>query len=64
MDANTIVTLIGSLGFPIVACCYMAWFIKQLMQSFREAMDKNTDALQEIKTWIQAIDRRMSDEQP
>ena len=62
MDANTIVTLIGSLGFPIVACCYMAWFTNTTIAKFKEAMDKNTDALQEIKTWIQAIDRRMSDE--
>ena len=62
MDANTIVTLIGSLGFPIVACCYMAWFTNSTIKSFKDAMDKNTDALQEIKTWIQAIDRRMGDE--
>ena len=25
MDINTISTIIGSLGFPIVACIYMAY---------------------------------------
>lgn len=55
MDANTIISLIGSLGFPIVACGYLAYFTSTTMKEFRETMDKNTDLLQEIKTWIQAI---------
>ena len=28
MDANTITTLIGSVGFPIVACIAMGWYVK------------------------------------
>lgn len=59
MDANSIVTLIGSLGFPIVACVYMAWFTNTTIKEFRDAMTQNTDALQEIKTWIQAISGRI-----
>ena len=62
MEANVLIPLIGSLGFPIVACIYMAWFTNATIKSFKEAMDKNTDALQEIKIWIQAIDRRFEDE--
>ena len=27
MDIGSIVTVVGSVGFPIVACCGMAWFI-------------------------------------
>lgn len=27
MDVSQIVTVVGSVGFPIVACCGMAWFI-------------------------------------
>lgn len=27
MDMSSIATLVGSVGFPIVACCGMAWFI-------------------------------------
>ena len=28
MDVNSIVTIISSLGFPIVACVGMGWFVK------------------------------------
>lgn len=28
MDVTTITTLIGSFGFPIVACLAMAWYVK------------------------------------
>lgn len=55
MDVNNIITLVGSLGFPIVACGCLAWFTNTTIKEFRESMDRNTDMLQEIKTWIQAI---------
>lgn len=55
MDVNSIITLVGSLGFPIVACAYLAWFTNTTIKEFRESMDRNTDLLKEIKTWIQAI---------
>lgn len=57
MDVNTLINLIGSLGFPIVACVYLAWFTNTTIKEFRDSMTKNTDALQEIKTWIEAIGR-------
>lgn len=28
MDVNTLSSLIGSFGFPIVACLGMAWYVK------------------------------------
>lgn len=31
MDITSIVSLIGSLGFPIVACGAMAWYVKYQM---------------------------------
>ena len=58
MDAS-IVTVISSVGFPIVACIGAAWVIKSVLEDLRKSMDRNTDALLEIKTWIQAIDRRI-----
>lgn len=45
---ETIVTLVGSLGFPIVACCFMWRFINETMREFRTAMDKNTQMLSKI----------------
>lgn len=42
MDVNTITTLIGSFGFPIVACFGMAWYVKY-------QMDENNKQLKEIR---------------
>lgn len=35
MDASTIVSLISSLGFPIIACIYMARWVSKQMDSYR-----------------------------
>lgn len=48
MDNATIVSLIGSLGFPIVAAVGLFWNQVTNMKEFREAMNKNTAALQEL----------------
>lgn len=36
MSVDEIVTVIGSLGFPIVACCFMAWYCVKLNETLRE----------------------------
>lgn len=36
MDASAIVSLIGSLGFPVVACIYMARWVNKQMDSYRQ----------------------------
>lgn len=41
MDENTLITLIGSVGFPIVACM---WF----MVTGKKSMDKMTEAMQNL----------------
>lgn len=48
MDAATITQLIGSLGFPIAACCFMGWYMTNIMKEFRDAMNDNTMALKEL----------------
>jgi hypothetical protein len=35
MDIQTIATLIGTLGFPIVACCGMAYFFAKVNDNYR-----------------------------
>lgn len=56
MDMNTLVQLIGSLGFPIAACIAMFWTLNKEreeriaeMQKFTEAINNNTIALEAIK---------------
>lgn len=41
MDMSSIATLVGSVGFPIVACCGMAWFIATTFRDFNNLMTKN-----------------------
>lgn len=56
MDVSTIVSLISSLGFPIVACIYMAGYtrkqidvyrqdIKELQAEHKEEIGRVTEAL-------------------
>ena len=66
MDANVIITMIGSLGFPIVACIGMAYFfakvndnyrtdIKEMNNSHKEEMDKMTEAINNNTLVIQKL---------
>lgn len=70
MDTNAIVTLIGSLGFPIVACLGMAWYvkyqmdnyskqIKELREEHNKEIDKVTEALNNNTLAIQKLCDKM-----
>lgn len=48
MDISTIVTVVGSVGFPIVACCGMAWFIATTCSDFNDLMTKNNVLTDEL----------------
>ena len=48
MDMSTIATLVGSVGFPIVACCGMAWFIATTFRDFNNLMTKNNVLTEEL----------------
>ena len=72
MDANNIITMIGSLGFPIVACLGVAWFfakvnenyrndIKEMNRQHKEEMDKMTDAINNNTVVIQKLIDRMEE---
>ena len=48
MDVAAITSLVGSLGFPIAACCFLGWYMTSIMKEFRETMEKNTLAIREL----------------
>lgn len=48
MDINSLVTVIGSVGFPIVACFGMAWFIATTFRDFNDLMTKNNVLTEEL----------------
>ena len=52
MDLNSMTTLIGSLGFPIFACCVMFWQNQNLQKTLSEislTMQKMADDLDDVK---------------
>lgn len=45
---NTIISAIGSLGFPIV-CCWFLWkYINETMKEFTKTMSENTKAFNRL----------------
>ena len=48
MDMSSIATLVGSVGFPIIACCGMAWFIATTFRDFNNLMTKNNGLIEEL----------------
>lgn len=52
MDMSSIATLVGSVGFPIVACCGMAWFIATTFRDFNNLMTRNNILIEELITLL------------
>lgn len=48
MDISSITSVVGSVGFPIVACCGMAWFIATTFSDFNDLMTKNNMLTEEL----------------
>lgn len=48
MDIGQIVTVIGSVGFPIVACVGMAWFIATTFSDFNDLLTRNNVLTEEL----------------
>ena len=48
MDIGQIVGVVGSVGFPITACCGMAWFIATTFHDFNDLMTKNNVLTEEL----------------
>lgn len=59
MDANAIISLVGTLGFPIVMCGALFWYmIKQNEQHSTESREMR-DAINELKIAIVELTDRL-----
>lgn len=65
MDYQTLMQLIGSLGFPIVACAALFWMLnkineahKEEMSEMRKSIDNNTQALIRLESKLDADDKK------
>ena len=45
MDVNSLIQLVGSLGFPIVACGALFWRMVKSDEQHKEEMNKMSEAL-------------------
>lgn len=52
---DQIANLIGSLGFPIAACIYMAYVNAKQTEAHKEEMSKMTEAVNELKIAITSL---------
>lgn len=55
MDANSIITVISTVGFPIAMCLLMAWYIAQENKRNNEQDRAYTEVLTEIKTVVSTL---------
>ena len=56
MDANAIIQMVGSLGFPIVACIAMGWYVKyQTDQNNKEVKEMRDEHRKEIEKVTEAL---------
>lgn len=66
MDFNVIVGAIGSLGFPIIACLALGWYVKyqtdnnnkqvaEIQKEHKEEITKVTEALQNNTLALQRL---------
>ena len=56
MNINDVVSMIGSIGFPIVECCAMAWFIATTFRNFNDLVAKNNVLTEELIGLLQKGD--------
>lgn len=68
MDIASITSMISSVGFPIVACIFMAYMIKDItekheneMSSMRESLNANTTAIEKLETLINTVLLKLND---
>lgn len=59
MDVNAIVSVVSSVGFPIVCCFGMAYYINTTLKEFTKVMNEHTVALEKLST---VIDKHVDNE--
>lgn len=56
MDIQMILTAIGTVGFPIVACCGIAYFFAKVNDNYRnDIKELNASHKEEVKAMTDAI---------
>lgn len=59
MDIQTATTLIGSLGFPIVMCLMLFWYMKEQLEDHKQETNALKDAINDLKLAITTLTERL-----
>lgn len=59
MDVNAIASVVSTIGFPIVCCFGMAYYINTTLKEFTKVMNEHTVALGKLST---VIDKHIDNE--
>lgn len=59
MDANTIISAIGSVGFPIVACCALFYLYDKTITKLTATLDKMDKTLDKMYERLDHMEERM-----
>lgn len=62
MDMNAVITAISTLGFPIVMCGAMFWYMIEEKDAHKEEMNSVTEALNNNTIIIQKLCDRLDGE--
>lgn len=62
MDVNSLIQLVGSLGFPIVACGAMFWRMIKSDEQHKEEMNKMSEALNNNTSALVKLTERLDKE--
>ena len=62
MDVNTLIQLVGSLGFPIVACGALFWRMIKSDEQHKEEMNKISDVLNNNTTALVKLTEKLEKE--
>lgn len=55
MDVNDIIALIGSLGFPIVACVGMFYLYNRTLKDFTSTLDDIASEIKELREELEEL---------
>lgn len=55
MDANAIIAAIGSVGFPIVACCALFYLYDKTITKLTATLDKVTTTLDKMDNTLERV---------
>lgn len=61
MDIATVSQLIGSLGFPIAACCAMGWYCIRSQNQIKDINEQHREEIKEINERHSADIQKMTE---